>query len=147
MCIGLQLLPVDDVPGMSCMCFIWLLRKVDEVVDRGLVSNGGVKLVRRFTGGGTVIVNKDTLFSTLIIEVLLILCIQIPSLYCRSLISASYDMLRICYVPFNVSTIANGAEFFVAQCAKISTTYYAMDRRVLQISIWGLGKFQLTRKW
>lgn len=41
-------------------------------MDRGLVAKGGAKLLRRFTGGGTVVVNKDTLFSTLIIEVLVI---------------------------------------------------------------------------
>lgn len=44
--------------------------KKHELVDVELAKRDGIQLIRRFTGGGTVIVDKDTCFSTFIMNVM-----------------------------------------------------------------------------
>ena len=43
-----------------------LRRKVDELVHRQEAKAAGVPVIRRFSGGGTVAVDCDTVFSTLV---------------------------------------------------------------------------------
>jgi lipoate-protein ligase A len=47
-------------------------RKVHELLDGPLVQQRGVPVIRRFTGGGTVVVDRSTVFATLIMQVRLL---------------------------------------------------------------------------
>ena len=43
-------------------------RKVEQLVHTEAAKSAGVPVIRRFSGGGTVIVDRDTLFATLIMQ-------------------------------------------------------------------------------
>lgn len=44
-------------------------RKVHELLNGPMVMQRSVPVVRRFTGGGTVVVDRSTVFTTLIMQV------------------------------------------------------------------------------
>ncbi|GMH40894.1 hypothetical protein BSKO_08798 [Bryopsis sp. KO-2023] len=56
----------DGAPELSVV--MGISAKVDQVMHRGLVAGKQVKVIRRYSGGGTVIIDKETLFATLIFE-------------------------------------------------------------------------------
>ena len=43
-------------------------RKLDELVHVDAAKAAGMQVIRRFSGGGTVVVDENTLFSTLILQ-------------------------------------------------------------------------------
>lgn len=52
---------------MTCIfIFLCIYRKPSELLELGSVLKDQVPVIRRFTGGGTVIVDKDTVFVTFI---------------------------------------------------------------------------------
>lgn len=44
-------------------------RKVDELIKVEQARSRGLGVIKRFTGGGTVVVDADTIFTTLIMKV------------------------------------------------------------------------------
>lgn len=50
------------VPAWHCCS------KPEELVHTGAMLESGVQLIKRFTGGGTVVVDQDTVFGTLIFQ-------------------------------------------------------------------------------
>lgn len=44
-------------------------RKVPELIKANEAHSRGLAVIKRFTGGGTVVVDKDTIFTTLIMSV------------------------------------------------------------------------------
>lgn len=40
--------------------------KTEKLIDISLVKQRGIQVVRRFTGGGTVVIDQDSLFASLI---------------------------------------------------------------------------------
>ena len=45
-----------------------LLRKKDELIHTDAAKKKGIEIIKRFSGGGTVVVDHDTVFATLIMQ-------------------------------------------------------------------------------
>jgi lipoate-protein ligase A len=66
-------------------------RKLDELVHRSAAKAAGVTVIKRFSGGGTVAVDSDTVFATLISSEAAIpevgTCVPLPTLLAAHLVT------------------------------------------------------------
>jgi lipoate-protein ligase A len=53
----------------GCLMTVCFVRQVPELVDVQQAQQQQLQLIKRFTGGGTVVVDADTIFTTLIMQV------------------------------------------------------------------------------
>ena len=61
---------------MTVTCYGCLVcRKPERLVNVPALKAAGIPLIKRFSGGGTVVVDRDTVFATLIMEGALRLCL------------------------------------------------------------------------
>lgn len=69
-CQGKKTLPLPFVmkslPRMLTLKHVSVYRKPSQLLEVGPVIKDGIPVIKRFTGGGTVIVDKSTLFVSLI---------------------------------------------------------------------------------
>lgn len=74
-----------------------IARKADQLLHEEQSQKAGVQLIKRFSGGGTVVVDKNTLFATLIMGQA-----AIPEVECypRSIMSWSQGFYDPVFLPY-----------------------------------------------
>ena len=84
-----------------CCCLLTMseryCRKAHELLHEEESKKAGVKLIKRFSGGGTVIVDENTLFATLIMAQP-----AVPDVECypRSIMRWSQDFYNPVFLPY-----------------------------------------------
>lgn len=89
------------VGGIACWCITpqhtCLGRKPHELINIPAAKKNGIQVIKRFSGGGTVVTDEDTIFATLIMQSAAVPDVE---LYPRPLMRWSEQLYKHVFVPY-----------------------------------------------